>query len=83
MHFVLVNPKSTSPTHDSAQNLLSEPPSDVVLKGHRYDETCCQLVQTISSCYIFFSLYRVVLAARSEWFRRALQSGMVEDRDRR
>ena len=30
-----------------------------------------------------YSLCRVVLAARSEWFRRALQSGMIEDRDKR
>ena len=26
---------------------------------------------------------RVILSARSEWFRRALQSGMIEDRDRK
>ena len=35
MQFVLVNPTGTSPTSDSSRNPLSDPPSDVVLKGHR------------------------------------------------
>lgn len=32
---------------------------------------------------IVIPAHRVILAARSEWFQRALQSGMKEDRDRR
>ena len=29
------------------------------------------------------SAHRVILAARSEWFSKALQSGMIEDRNRK
>lgn len=39
MQFVLVNPTDTSPASDPARNPLSEPPSDVILRGHRF-ESC-------------------------------------------
>ncbi len=86
MHFVIIDPTTPISTddghHDDNEHPLAKDPGNngggTVIKAHRLTVILCMCIVVI----IIFT-HRVVLAARSEWFRRALQSGMIEDRDRR
>ena len=86
MHFVIVDPTTPISTddgnHGNTEHPLAKDPGNngrgTVIKAHRLSVILCVCILIIITL-----THRVVLAARSEWFRRALQSGMIEDRDRR
>ena len=83
MQFVITDTQQIS-SSDSTHNSLAAidedkaKPTNTVIPAHRY-----MLLYKYMYLLHVFIIYRVILAARSEWFRRALQSGMIEDRDRR
>lgn len=79
MQFIVLDSDTPTPSASPTSNPLGATPSNnkeegVVIYAHRCNAVLLLLIEY---------LIRVILAARSEWFSKALQSGMIEDRNRK